>query len=60
MKRRKGAKEPTPQEAARLHAEANRTDPFAYQRALLHMEKGIAYVADIAADARRQLEARGK
>lgn len=38
--------------AARAYAERNRSDPFAYGRIFLHMNRGLASIADVLADAR--------
>ena len=57
MKKR-GRRDTTPESAAWLHAITNVTDPFAYGRIMLHMERGIENPEEVAADARRLLAAK--
>lgn len=45
--------------AARLHAEANRTDPFAGRRMLMYLQRGIDSANEVAAEALRKINARG-
>lgn len=44
--------------AADRHQEANLSDPFARDRALLYMRRGLALPSDVLADANSQLAAR--
>lgn len=47
------------QRAARLHALAHQSDPFAYGRMCLHLRRGLDTVSDVEAAARSVLAARG-
>lgn len=44
--------------AADLHRTANPSDPFARDRAMLYMKRGLALPSEITSDAKSQLEAR--
>lgn len=45
-------------EAARLHAEANHSDPFAYGRAMRYMQQGFLEPAEVRTDALAKVAAR--
>ena len=47
-----------PEQAARLHAEANPTDPFAYGRMILHLEKGLEDAKQVKEDALKAINIR--
>lgn len=42
-------------QAARTHAVANNSDPFAYGRAMLHLRQGYEYPSDMQKDADRAI-----
>jgi hypothetical protein len=43
--------------AAKLHAQANRSDPYAYGRVMLHMRQGYELASDIIKEANGRLAA---
>jgi len=45
-------------DAAKLHAQANDSDPFAYARAAHYLRRGLALPSEVASDARARLAAR--
>ena len=45
-------------DVAREHAEANPTDPYAYRRMLLHLDKGYEDADAVLADALRAINQR--
>lgn len=45
-------------EAAALHAEANKSDPFAARRVMLHMERRLVSARDVSVDAIKILKDR--
>lgn len=45
-------------EAALLHAEVNASDPFAFGRMVLHLERGLDRSDDVATDAKSKLRVR--
>lgn len=47
------------EDAARLHAKANVTDPFAYDRVKMHMIRGYDLYSDISTKAKAVLASRG-
>ena len=47
---------PLYEDAARQHAAANRTDPFAYARIMLHMENRIEHPQTVIVDAKRMTQ----
>lgn len=44
---------------ARVHAQANQTDPFSYARILLHMKNGYVEPSEVLEDAFNALKSRG-
>lgn len=44
--------------AARLHAQADHSDPFAYGRIKLHLRRGLAVASEVAASANARMSAR--